>query len=649
MSYPGFPENVLEPSTPYVYFNSLVLSKGPGRIIYNKVKPYFSNTINNITHDTTSINNALDFLYQIISVEAEKEMAFINYFSNRFQDIKELKVPTSGEDWSNFIQIIQQSIAIGSQQLENLRNEKSRLQRNEELTRNNNQESYKYLKTAQDYTSKEMTNLYNFIKSGNNNTNGEKILKLILEKFGNSLFELQDGKLIFNQSTLLALITSIQSLVMKQYTDIQFENTKLDIEKIQKILDDPTFTNNVNSFLGRVKALPFLGDDLARSLGFEKYDDEFSAEQSQLLYNLSQQQKIINKSKESLTKTLQSYFKHGFISDNAFKIISNGNAYAEIESMLNFAMSKGSIYASNTGGAGAKPDNLLAYLTIDLSQLDLSDEEVRNALTTIHDQMLELDHSLEKTNTMDYYKKQQQKWDETEKIINEQLLILQKKYKELSQCFIIEDSTKNYTSLYASQHFGKMNAEFHGGSLGPSISDQMAKINAIYHEGGLSELDTDWLIAVAINAGQGMIARDYKHSLEQYLATFACILLFDDQINIAKEAFDKLKQNTNNIGSSVQKIHLFSLNGGYYPLSFILQLTYDKLQKAYNEAEAIVDSGSGAEITITGFVKEPEPPYRETKMIKQWSNVAQEALKTTKLKISFLTNFMGVLNALYPN
>ena len=609
MSYSGFPENVLEPSTPYVYFNSLLLSKGPGRTIYNKVKPYFSTTINNITHDTTSINAALDFLYQIISVEATKETAFINYFSNRFQDIKELKIPTSGEDWSNFIQIIQQSIAIGSQQLENLRNEKSRLQHNEELTRNNNQESYKYLKTAQDYTSQEMTSLYSFIKNGRNNTNGEKILKLVLEKFGNSLFELNNGELIFNKSTLLALITSIQSLVMKQYTDIQFENTKLDIDKIQKILDDPTFVNNVNSFLNRVKALPFLGDDLARSLGFEKYDDKFSAEQSQQLHNLSQQQKTINKSKQSLTKTLQSYFNHGFISDNAFKIISNGNAYAEIESMLNFAMSKGSIYASNTGGAGAKPDNLLAYLTIDLSQLDLSD---------------------------------------TEKIINEQLLILQKKYKELSQCFIIEDSTKNYTTLYASQHFGKMNAEFHGGSLGPNISDQIAKINAIYHEGGLSELDTDWLIAVAINAGQGMIARDYKRSLEQYLATFACILLFDDQINIAKEAFNKLKQNTNSIGSSVQKIHLFSLNGGYYPLSFILQLTYDKLQKAYNEAEAIVNSGSGAEITITGFVKEPEPPYRETKMVKQWSATAAEALKTTKLKISFLTNFMGILNALYP-
>jgi hypothetical protein len=34
-------------------------------------------------------------------------------------------------------------------------------------------------------------------------------------------------------------------------------------------------------------------------------------------------------------------------------------------------MSSGSIYSSNTGSSGAKPDNLLAVLNIDLNQLNL--------------------------------------------------------------------------------------------------------------------------------------------------------------------------------------------------------------------------------------------------------------------------------------
>jgi len=53
--------------------------------------------------------------------------------------------------------------------------------------------------------------------------------------------------------------------------------------------------------------------------------------------------------------------------------------------------------------------------------------------------------------------------------------------------------------------------------------------------------------------------------------------LFDDQLNIAKEAIDKIDSETNKVTTHVKKIHLFSLNGGYYPLSYVLSLTYDNL------------------------------------------------------------------------
>jgi len=39
-----YPENVLEPATPYVYFNSL-LSTETGKYIYNTVEPYYSKTL----------------------------------------------------------------------------------------------------------------------------------------------------------------------------------------------------------------------------------------------------------------------------------------------------------------------------------------------------------------------------------------------------------------------------------------------------------------------------------------------------------------------------------------------------------------------------------------------------------------------------
>ena len=651
VKYPGYPPQVLKPETPYIYFDSLLKTEDGGREIYNQVKPYFEKNITGITGDTAEIDAALNFLQQIINTEAAKEAAFINYFSTKFKDLKELKVPSLTSDWTEFVQTIQTAISFGQANLVNLRNEKSRLQTNAALATKNESKSYEYMKTAADYTSKEMESLYKFMKNGSQNTNGEKILDLILNKFGNKLFELDtSGNLIFNKSTLFSLITMIQSLVMKQYTSITFDTpTKgLDLSKVEKILESDNFTAEINDFLDRVHTLPFLGEDIARSLGFGKFDEKFSQEEAQKLNTLARQQKSIEKRKKELTKTLQSYYSKGFITDSAFKLISEGNAYAEIESMFNFSMSKMSIYSSNTGSAGAKPDNLLALLSIDLTSLDLSNKEIVDELTAIHSEMLELESGLAKTNDQQYYEAREKAWNTAQQRIDEHLKKLSKYYDDLIQCFIIEDSTKNYTSLYSTSHYGRTNSEFHGGSLGPNITDQINKLDAIYQAGGLTPLDTKWLIAAAINMGSGMIARAYKSSLEQYLATFACILLFDDQINIAKEAYTEVAKNAAKANSNVQKIHLFSLNGGYYPISFILQITHDNLRKAYKNAQSLVVDGSGAKVHITGFVSEPTPPYKETKREKLWSATAKTALGTTKIKLSFLTNFMNVLNTLYP-
>jgi len=58
-NYPGYPQNVLEPSTPYIYFNSLLYSKDGGEIIYKTVKPFFEAHINEITYNTEEITLAL--------------------------------------------------------------------------------------------------------------------------------------------------------------------------------------------------------------------------------------------------------------------------------------------------------------------------------------------------------------------------------------------------------------------------------------------------------------------------------------------------------------------------------------------------------------------------------------------------------------
>jgi len=67
--------------------------------------------------------------------------------------------------------------------------------------------------------------------------------------------------------------------------------------------------------------------------------------------------------------------------------------------------------------------------------------------------------------------------------------------------------------------------------------------------------------------------------------------------------------------SNVEKIHLFSVNDGYYPLSFVLKLTRDALTKNYNNAKVYIENSpsGGAEVYIDGYVEEPKEAYRDTK------------------------------------
>ena len=63
---------------------------------------------------------------------------------------------------------------------------------------------------------------------------------------------------------------------------------------------------------------------------------------------------------------------------------------------------------------------------------------------------------------------------------------------------------------------------------------------------------------------------------------------------------------TKESNTSVQKLHLFSVNNGYYPLSYVLKLTYDSLKSNYERLkEDYSDVESGVKVEIYGYVSEP--------------------------------------------
>jgi hypothetical protein len=86
--------------------------------------------------------------------------------------------------------------------------------------------------------------------------------------------------------------------------------------------------------------------------------------------------------------------------------------------------------------------------------------------------------------------------------------------------------------------------------------------------GGISIADENWLLDACLNAGPNMIGSANKQNLENYFSAIAAILLFDNQIGLVKEAVDNAASTSTNY--TVNQLHLFSLNDGYYPISFLL-------------------------------------------------------------------------------
>ena len=668
-----FPPNVLSPGTPYVYFMSLAGST-IGDYIISQVSPYFAGSLSaNLIKGksgTQNIDDAFDFLDTVIAAEYSKEKNFLEYLKTKTKGIKNFTIPTSSENWNSFVKDIQQALGGGENALQAMENELLRLEKQNARRGEKKNISGTY---EQDQISKltnyaDMLNKYiNNRTKENNSKLSSQIYGLILSKFGSKLISIgPNGELIFNRSQLLGLTNSISSIIMHDYIiKNSLDSNKIykqfgdqiDIKELEKIADNEVISERINALIDNSTALPFLTDDMAENLGLLKTESDETFDKDKINALASSITDINNcaTSLESIGNLFHDLYANYTIPESAFKITSTGNIYSEVVSSIN-ALMHGATGAFNTGSAGAKPDNIIGFVTISIDELlalkgrdqQLYDAAV-NELKEIHLELKRLSNGLKSTNTAKYYQTQEQDWNLTVKRIKSSLKRLRENYNLLGNCYIIEDSTKNYISLYAKTINNKLADSLHGGSLGPNISDQINKITTLAHLGGISFPDAKWLISVIINSGPGMIASGQKNSLESYLAAFATILLFDDQINIVKEAYKKISKQFPS--GSVEKIHLFSVNDGYYPLSYVLQETRQALSINYDAAQAIVnnDPSGGARVEISGYVSAPAEAYKNNKAANQWSATSKAALASTKIHITFLAGFLGVLQKLFPD
>ena len=255
------------------------------------------------------------------------------------------------------------------------------------------------------------------------------------------------------------------------------------------------------------------------------------------------------------------------------------------------------------------------------------------------------EQEIEKLETI--LKKKKMKADEIQQVLN-----------TLKDNVQIGDTVKSYNK-YDNKH------GFHGGSIGGSVESQLKNIYKMFDYGGISASDLpdlNWLTFVIYNAGPGLLGSYLQEPVENILSTVGVMLMFDDAGQQAMYLNEQIKQNYSQYNSS-KFLHLYQLNGQYYPSSFILQLTYNGLLKAYElldrkylkGTESFNNISNGSRANIINPVTEKSEVGTEIKndtittKQEQWSSTFTKNAKSVKIQITFLAGMLDIIDVLNKN
>lgn len=96
--------------------------------------------------------------------------------------------------------------------------------------------------------------------------------------------------------------------------------------------------------------------------------------------------------------------------------------------------------------------------------------------------------------------------------------------------------------------------------------------------------------------------------------------------------------------SGPQIMHLYNLNGTYYPGSFILQRIYDHLTKTISEIDNEIINNDGAHISAYG--SGADIAKAETDPTTRWRKTYQSAKGKTRISVAFLSGLLNIMNQL---
>lgn len=226
---------------------------------------------------------------------------------------------------------------------------------------------------------------------------------------------------------------------------------------------------------------------------------------------------------------------------------------------------------------------------------------------------------------------------------------IEKSLQNLKNSFQISTTVKSYDT-----YDNKLG--FSGGSLGGNVEQQVENICKMMEYGGITPPDRDWLTFAVYNTGENLVGSTWKNRVEILLSTVAVMLLFDDAGQQAQYITQQSSEMYKN-QASTKFLHLYYLNGVYYPSSFILQLTYDGLKQSLKVLDKygaeVTNHGGKVTIENTIGIQNQSGGQRDEKSGRiyttsqtDWYDTFSDNREKVKIHLTFLAGMLDILEQL---
>ena len=185
---------------------------------------------------------------------------------------------------------------------------------------------------------------------------------------------------------------------------------------------------------------------------------------------------------------------------------------------------------------------------------------------------------------------------------------------------------------------------FVAGSLGGNLGAQLNNFQELFTSAGfpMSAQEMEWLEVAIVNCSPHAIGAKNKGPIERYLSTMAGFAVFDEASAEISMIAETVQQQY--IESSPQIIHIYRLNGLYFPGSYILTKIYNSLNESFLTAEEELGTIDGAKIVSTASPNIINQNIHNT--ADRWADTYEKAKSMTSIEVTFLSRLLDILNNL---